>query len=697
MPKSQRDPDIFHRYVIGLNEVFEATTVALDIGDMVAALNDGTAVELITLSRHALATRTLIGARTLPLMTAIDEAVMLDAAALRAQAQFDGMFAANWQPIMALSRRLSNFPDLVTTIETARKVSDDYEQLCKSVIAAGRIGTHYPISAFDLGRNGLHAVTFQLKIRDDALTAARTRVSDSRRFALLHVALAAVVMLFTFVVMIAVLVLLQRRIVSPMLALTEVIGRIACLDFDVTIPARERTDEIGRMAEALDALRSGAMAGEERKAQILHLPRHDALTGLPNRRALEESLEKVVAMAGRGVTSAVLCLDLDRFKAVNDTFGHPMGDLLLQAVATRLLACARDVDTVCRLGGDEFIALLVGIDLPEQAAIVAQRMVYALSQTFDLEGQAISIGTSIGIAATPQDATSVVDLLKCADTALYRAKVEEKGTWRFYEPAMHEHLRERHVLERDLREAVRQEAFELAYQPQYHLATGRLCGFEALLRWRHPERGSIAPATFLPIAEETGLIGQIGAWVLQTACAEAMLWPAQVRLAVNLSGVQLKHQAFVQSVIQVLTDSGLPPTRLELEITESTLLTNSLDTLPMLRELHDLGIQIAMDDFGTGYSSLSTLRRFPFDKIKIDRTFIRDLPDDAGSRAIVRAIVALGDSLGMTTTAEGVETEAQLAELRGQGCTDAQGYLFSEPVPAELARLLVASRVTAMA
>ena len=472
-------------------------------------------------------------------------------------------------------------------------------------------------------------------------------------------------------------------------ALTEVIGRLARLDFNVVIPGRKRSDEIGRMALALDALRRGAMAGEENKAQIVHMARHDTLTGLPNRLTLQEKLDQAVAMGGRSQTSAVLCLDLDRFKAVNDTFGHPTGDKLLQSVAERLLACVREVDTVSRLGGDEFVILLIGVTEAELVAAIAKRVVRTLGEPFDLDGQTVNIGCSVGIAITPQDATSAVALLKCADTALYRAKAEEPGSWRFFEPEMDAHLQERAHLERDLREAVQNEAFHLAYQPQYSLATNRLCGFEALLRWHHRERGNIGPAAFIPVAEETGLIVPIGAWVLQTACAEAKHWPDDVRLAVNLSAVQFRNADLVETVRQALDTAGIAATRLELEITESVLLTNSAAALGMLRAFHEMGIRISMDDFGTGYSSLSYLRSFPFDTIKIDQTFVRDLSTDPGCRAIVRSVVALSNSLGMTTTAEGVETEEQLAELRLQGCTDAQGYLFSKPLPAAEARLLL--------
>jgi diguanylate cyclase (GGDEF)-like protein len=643
----------------------------------------------MALSRYIWDVRKTMGVRTVPLMATIDTGIPLDHELLEGQARYDGALTATWVPIAALMRRLSDVPGLPATIAAGRTAFDDFDRLCHEVITASRNHATYPVTALELGRQVVKTAPILLKIRDDALAAARVRVAGSRQLAALHVVIASVVLAITLIAVFGVLMLLQRRIVMPVVAMTAVIGRIARLDFDVAIPARSRTDEIGRMAVALDALREGAMAGEENKAQIVRMARQDALTGLTNRLALQDSLDQAVALAGRGQQSAVLCLDLDRFKAVNDTFGHPTGDLLLKAVAERLLACVRDVDSVCRLGGDEFVVLLVGLDAPEQASTVAQRIIRALTEPFDLEGQNVSVGTSIGIAITPQDATTGTALLKCADTALYRAKQEDKGSWRYFKPEMNERLQERLLLERALREAVQNEAFELAYQPQYTIATERLCGFEALLRWRHPERGMISPATFIPIAEETGLIVPIGAWVLRRACAEAMNWPVDVSLSVNLSGVQFKGQALLHTIRDALAEAGRPPSRLELEITETMLLSNSASNLAILEHVHDQGIRIAMDDFGTGYSSLSYLRSFPFDKIKIDQSFIRDLSDRADSREIVNAVVALANSLGMTTTAEGVETQEQLAELRRLGCTDVQGYLFSKPVPAIEARNLV--------
>jgi diguanylate cyclase (GGDEF)-like protein len=420
------------------------------------------------------------------------------------------------------------------------------------------------------------------------------------------------------------------------------------------------------------------------------MARHDALTGLPNRVLLQERMDHAVMMTGRGQKCAVLCLDLDRFKAVNDTFGHPTGDRLLQAVAERLLACVRETDVVSRLGGDEFAVLMGELEEPPGAGVLAQRIIRLLCEPFDLGGQTVSIGASVGIALAPQDARTAVGLLKSADTALYRAKMDGRGMFRYFESDMDERLQARFEMERDLRAAIADDRLELAFQPLYNVERNELCAFEALLRWRHPARGLISPAEFIPLAEETGLIVPIGAWVLRRACREAAHWPDHVKVAVNLSVVQFKGDALVRTVGAALAEAGLPATRLELEITESVLLVENAETLATLHALRNLGASISMDDFGTGYSSLSYLRRFPFDKIKIDQSFVRDLGEGEESRAIVRAVVGLGRSLGMVTTAEGVETQAQLAQLRREGCTQVQGYLMSRPVTATAARQLLA-------
>jgi diguanylate cyclase (GGDEF)-like protein len=478
------------------------------------------------------------------------------------------------------------------------------------------------------------------------------------------------------------------------------------LDWRVTLKGSDRpTDTVVELANGrvISIHRqpmpdSGSVATHEditerrrAEARIIYMARHDALTGLANRLLFRERMEQALALSGRGQECAVICLDLDHFKPVNDTFGHAVGDRLLQSAAERLQTCVREVDTVTRLGGDEFAVLLVGVDRPESAGELAQRLVRTLSAPFDLDGHRVVVGASAGIAVTPHDGTSPDKLLRSADTALYRAKLDERGTYRFFEPDMDARLQARVALELELRQAVQNHEFELVYQPLFNLATNAICGFEALLRWHHPTRGPLFPNEFIPMAEETGVIVPLGAWVLRRACAEAASWPTSVKVAVNLSAAQFKNKALVKTVEEALVASGISATRLELEITESVLLSNTAKTLATLHALRDLGVSISMDDFGTGYSSLSYLRGFPFDKIKIDQSFVRDISEREDSIAIIRAVVGLGSSLGMATTAEGVETPQQLARLRREGCTEAQGYLFSPPVSAEDARLMVGS------
>jgi diguanylate cyclase (GGDEF)-like protein len=423
---------------------------------------------------------------------------------------------------------------------------------------------------------------------------------------------------------------------------------------------------------------------ERRRAEerIVFMARHDALTGLPNRLLFAERIDEAIGRIARsGDGFAILSVDLDQFKQVNDTLGHPVGDELLRAVAERLTTCVREVDTVSRLGGDEFAILQCGLEKPEQAAGLALRIVEALSKPYDLEGKPVTISASIGISVAPGDGASYDILLKNADVALYLAKADGRATWRFFEPEMDVRLQVRRALELDLRDALANEEFEIFYQPLYDLSENRISGFEALLRWHHPTRGMVPPSEFIPLAEEIGLIVPLGEWVLRNACAEATSWPKHVKLAVNVSAVQFKNERLVKMVADALGLTGLPARRLELEITESVLLANNATTMDKLHELRNFGVGISMDDFGTGYSSLSYLRSFPFDKIKIDQSFIRMMSAKDGSLAIVRAMAALGNSLGIRTTAEGVETEEQLAWLRSVGCNEAQGYLFSPPVP----------------
>jgi diguanylate cyclase (GGDEF)-like protein len=425
------------------------------------------------------------------------------------------------------------------------------------------------------------------------------------------------------------------------------------------------------------------------RARIVYMARHDALTGLPNRVRFREEMIGALGRLERGEPLAVLSLDLDGFKAVNDTLGHPIGDLLLQAVAGRLRACVRATDIVARLGGDEF-AILQGVaDQPVEFTAVAARLIQALAEPFDIEGHQIVIGASVGIAMAPDDGNDPDRLMKNADMALYRAKEDGRGVYRFFEPAMDARMQIRRALELDLRKALGRGEFELFYQPLIRLQTGALGGFEALLRWRHPERGLVPPTEFIPLTEEIGLIGPIATWVLKQACGEAAGWPGDIKVAVNLSPVQFKQGTVVRDVMEALDASGLSAHRLELEITEGVLLQDTEATVSTLTRLRELGVRISMDDFGTGYSSLGYLRRFPFDKIKIDRSFIHDLSDNPDSIAIVRAVTGLGNALGMGITAEGVETEDQLRQLRAEGCTEAQGCLFSAARPAsELQSLL---------
>ena len=428
------------------------------------------------------------------------------------------------------------------------------------------------------------------------------------------------------------------------------------------------------------------LAAEER---IKHLAHYDALTGLPNRVTFYERLETVLSRQRRSETIGVLSLDLDRFKNVNDTLGHPVGDQLLKAAADRMRSCVRSEDLVARLGGDEFAIVQGSSTQSSDLSALATRLIEVVGAPYDLDGHQVIVGTSVGIAVAPTDSNQPDQLMKNADLALYRAKANGGGAFRFFEAEMDARMQARHALELDLRKAVVNGEFELFYQPVIDVKTGQINSFEALIRWHHPERGMIAPLEFIPVAEETGLIVQIGEWVLRRACSEAVRWPKHITIAVNLLPAQFKSRNLVPMVINALAASGLPATRLELEITELVLVQENEGAFATLHQLRDLGIKIAMDDFGTGYSSLGYLRSFPFDKIKIDQSFIRDLPGKLESLAIVRAVVGLSSSLGITTIAEGVETKEQLASVTAEGCNEFQGYLISWPKPAaDVERLL---------
>ena len=421
---------------------------------------------------------------------------------------------------------------------------------------------------------------------------------------------------------------------------------------------------------------------EQKRAveQVNHLARHDVLTDLPNRLYLRERMSEAVLSAGEGRSLAVVCLDLDGFKAVNDTQGHPAGDALLLLVAERLRTLMGQNDFLARLGGDEFAALIEASDT-RTALKRAEAIAAALADPFLIEGANTVVGASVGVALAPLHGSDADTLLKRADIALYQAKGDGGGRARLFEPAMADQLIERRVLETDLRQAIGRGEFELFYQPVIALGSDEMSGLEALLRWRHPQFGLLAPDRFIPLAEETGLIVPIGEWVLRQACAEAAAWNEPLRVAVNLSPVQFRADTLVLAVISALANAGLPPGRLELEITESVLLHDSEANIVTLRRLRDLGVRIALDDFGTGYSSLSYLRQFPFDKVKIDKSFVAGQGDGVDGGAIIAAVTGLCRNLGIATTVEGIESETQLERVRAEGCDEAQGFLFSRPQP----------------
>jgi diguanylate cyclase (GGDEF)-like protein len=420
---------------------------------------------------------------------------------------------------------------------------------------------------------------------------------------------------------------------------------------------------------------------ERRRAEneIARMARHDALTGLPNRVLLRERLVADLMRVQRGDRLAVLYLDLDHFKGTNDTLGHPVGDGLLKTVAERLRGCLRANDTIARLGGDEFAIIQTGVEQQSDVTTLAQRLRQAVIEPHDIDGHQVLADVSIGIAMAPSDGTDPDQLLKHADMAMYAAKNDGRGSFRYFAPEMNARAQARRALELDLRRAIANGEFELYYQPLINLERNEVCSCEALLRWHHPERGLIGPQAFIPVAEETGLIASIGDWALRSACMEAATWPKHVTVAVNVSPVQFKNQTLVLAVAAALGASGLAPQRLAIEITEAVLMQDNETTLATLHQLRDLGVQIVMDDFGTGYSSLSYLRSFPFDKIKIDRSFINDVSEMSDASAIVQATTSIASNMNMSTTAEGVETPEQLTTVRALGVTEMQGYLFSRP------------------
>jgi diguanylate cyclase (GGDEF)-like protein/PAS domain S-box-containing protein len=425
------------------------------------------------------------------------------------------------------------------------------------------------------------------------------------------------------------------------------------------------------------------------ESRVSHLSRHDVLTNLPNRVLLSEHMQRALANVASGDSAALLFLDLDNFKVINDTLGHSAGDGLLKEVAKRLYGCIRPSDTVARLGGDEFAILLAGSCPPAEASRICERTLAEMQAPIILAGKEISVGVSMGIAMAPDDALTPEELLRCSELAMYAAKEEGRGKYRFFKQTMDEAVRVRAALESALSRAIAGDEFELHYQPLVSLETGAVTCMEALVRWRHPTRGLVPPSEFIPIAEETGMIVALGRLILRRACADAATWPSAVKVAVNVSALELEGSGLLEGVKSALADAGLPAPRLQIEVTETAVMSNIQRSIALLKEIRTLGVEIAMDDFGTGYSSLSFLRTGPFDKLKIDRAFVRDSSSSADGQAVLATIVSLARTLGMATTAEGVETIEQREIAKALGCTEIQGFLFSPPKPLSELRALL--------
>jgi diguanylate cyclase (GGDEF)-like protein len=597
--------------------------------------------------------------------------------------ELTGAVHGAWIRLQRLSRQAGDTPRLEEAIENIRtKFMMEGEPIYEGLARDARQGLPPRMGLQEWRAWTVKMLTVILQARDAPIAQALDDISSLETHGRDNATTTIASFLCALVVLLAIGYMLEGRVLRPLNVLTGKLdvdqSRAGSSEDSETIHQyTSRSDEIGALARALERRR-------HYEKQITHLARHDFLTDLPNRALFREELKRALANCARDSERvAVLCLDLDRFKPVNDTLGHAAGDELLKQVARRLLSCVRTGDLAARLGGDEFGVILPRVDNDSAPQILAERIVQELTRSYNVLGHDITLGTSIGIAMGAAADLNPDTLVHQADLALYRAKAEAGQCFRFYHPEMDTLADDRRRLEVDLRQALEKQQFELHFQPIVRLQDNSVISFEALIRWRHPERGLVSPAAFIPLAEETGLINPIGQWVLAEACQQAATWPAHIGVAVNLSSVQFRQPSLPLQVVTALTKSGLEPSRLELEITEAVLLHDSEATRETLLALRAIGVRIALDDFGTGYSSLSYLSQFEFDKIKIDRSFINDLSSGSASMAIIRAVAALGLELGISVTAEGVESEEQLESVRAIHCTEVQGFLFGRPTAAQ--------------
>jgi diguanylate cyclase (GGDEF)-like protein len=605
--------------------------------------------------------------------------IKLDDGAREKVSELTGAIHVSWDRLRRLSKQAENTPlldDAIAHIEST--FVKQGEPLYAEMAEAARRGSKPPMDLLTWRAWTVQMLTSILAARDAPIAQAQADLEILRAGTVNDILLTMLGTISLLSVLAFVGFTLERRILKPIELLTGKLdlaqGEVdTTADQDVIAKYSSRNDEIGALARALDKRR-------RYENEIAHLARHDVLTNLPNRALFRDELRRAFANRSReGEQVAVLCLDLDRFKPVNDTLGHAAGDELLRQVAMRLSFCVRAGDLAARLGGDEFGIIQSRVEDEGDASALAERVVQSLSGPYDVCGHRVTVGVSVGVAIAAGATGSPDELVHQADLALYRVKADGRQSFSFYHQDMDARVENRRKLEMDLHEAIEKQQFAVHFQPTIKLNDNSVAGFEALLRWKHPERGMISPMDFIPIAEETGLINQIGQWVLMEACKQAVMWPPHMSVAVNLSPVQFRQATLPLQIMNALSKSGLEPSRLELEITEAVLLKDSESTQETLKQLRDIGVRIALDDFGTGYSSLSYLSRFQFDKIKIDRSFVNDINTRNDALSIVRAITSLGADLGMTVTAEGVETEEQLAQLRDVHCTEVQGFYFSKP------------------